>query len=222
MATWVRPDTTVDMMRHDVATFFKMNPKDLQVVMGGKIINTEGWRTVIGDFNVPALQQKGMGKIVVMPAALGGGKRARDTNKTKNNDVSKDDRFNTTVKTVASQITLTRMEPLAMNDKSIVESIAWFQGMMDDLKMNPGTWLEKCVKKLSADDLEQLSKFTGTRNYDVLVFNIYACIMKDFNTAMKTKESIYKDLVKTGKSIIEAGYIGGFLDENGRFRQELL
>ena len=220
MSTWVRRDTTVNMMRHDVATFFKMNPKDLQVIMGGKIINTEGWRTVIGHFNVPALQQKGLGKIVVMPAALGGGKRARGGNTTGGeSNFDKQDLLKEERDTIKQKLLSITNEAQFQDDDAVrllTTKIITAMRLIDD---NPQDCMSKFLSTASIDQLERLNMFTQTRNMEVLTSYMSKAIFFNECNEISLKLKVFKTLDDILAMVCKYAYKSCFMEDSGRISQ---
>jgi hypothetical protein len=157
---------------------------------------------------------------IVMKMKGGMGKRGRGTKDDGEGPAGKQERLNNLFRGIMGKLTVLKSDRMVHGDAMATQTVAWLETMQKEIQAGHETWLESKVSRLNKDALQALSKHTATRNQEQLLRGIRNGIMGDFVNMVKEREAIFKEMNEVSMLLMEAGYVGQYLDEHNRFRQE--
>lgn len=73
----VHDNTTIAEFKQAISDFFQIAVADFNIIWCGKVLDHEGFRTVVGEYDIPGSQSRGSPDVVAMVTAKGGGRSVK-------------------------------------------------------------------------------------------------------------------------------------------------
>jgi hypothetical protein len=200
----VDDNTTVSEVKRAISDFFQVDEADFNIVWCGKVLDHEGFRTVVGEYDIPAAQGRGGPNVLAVVIAKGGGKRARDSS-SKGGDLDKNEVLSKCIRNIKSQVATIVADANLANDEMVTNYITLINDFLMQIDKTPSVFNDM-VKKLHVDRLMEVSQIVGEKNWEHRVRHITKAVWHEQLTAITNRielltifrQSLFRDVTTVG------------------------